>query len=91
MWYNRTIALFTTSLGLVVPIFGGRPVLVMIISQALVAVATPVIVLLMMILLNKKEIMGEYKAGTGLNMVMGLIFLFTVVMAITGIIGIQGL
>jgi Mn2+/Fe2+ NRAMP family transporter len=87
----RLIALFTVSLGLVVPIFGGRPVLIMIISQALAALATPVIVLLMMLLLNKKDLMGQYKAKPAFNLLIGLIFLFTVFMAITGIIGIQGL
>lgn len=89
--YNRLIALFTVSLGLVVPIFGGRPVLVMIVSQVLAAMATPVIVLLMLFLQNKPELMGEHKASLGLNIILGFIFVFTVFMAITGIIGIGGL
>jgi len=89
--YNRMIALFTVSLGLVVPIFGGRPVLVMIVSQVLCAVATPVVILLMLILQNKKEVMGKYKANLSFNLIMIFIFLFTVFMAITGIIGIRGL
>ncbi len=90
-YYNRLIALFTVSLGLVVPLFGGRPVLVMIVSQVLCAVATPVIILLMLLLQNKKEVMGKYKATLAFNLVMILIFLFTIFMAITGIIGIRGL
>ncbi len=90
-YYNRLIALFTVSLGPVVPIFGGRPVLVMIVSQVLAAVATPVIILLMLLLYNKKEVMGNYKANLNFNLVMIFIFLFTVFMAITGIIGIKGL
>jgi manganese transport protein len=89
--YNRLIALFTVSLGFVIPIFGGRPVLIMIISQVLAAIATPVIVLLMIFLQNKHELMGPYKARTGFNIIMILIFVFTVFMAITGIIGIKGL
>jgi Mn2+/Fe2+ NRAMP family transporter len=87
---NRGIALFTTSLGFVVPIFGGRPVSVMIISQALAAIATPVIVLLMLILQNKAGVMGDHKPGVGFNIVMIVIFIFTVFMAITGFIGIGG-
>jgi Mn2+/Fe2+ NRAMP family transporter len=87
----RLIGLFTVSLGLIVPIFGGRPVLIMIISQALVALATPVIVLLMIFLLNKGDLMGDHKATPGFNVILSLILLFTVFMAITGIIGIQGL
>ncbi|MFQ5608075.1 MAG: Nramp family divalent metal transporter, partial [Candidatus Zixiibacteriota bacterium] len=57
--HNRLIALFTVSLGLVVPVFGGRPVLVMIVSQAFAAIVTPVIVLLMLLLQNKKRVMGQ--------------------------------
>jgi len=88
---NRGIALFTVSLGLVIPIFGGRPVLTMIFSQVLAALATPVIVLLMFLLLNKTEIMGTYKSSPTFNVILVFIFLFTVYMAITGIIGIGGL
>ncbi|HID39529.1 MAG TPA: hypothetical protein EYP36_08450 [Calditrichaeota bacterium] len=88
--YNRAIALFTASLGLTVPIFGGRPVFVMIISQALITIATPLIVLLMIILLNKKELMGEQKVNSAFNRILWIIFLFTVYMAITGILGIIG-
>ncbi len=88
---NRGIALFTVCLGLVVPIFGGRPVLVMIISQALAAIVTPVIILFIIILMNKPEIMGKYKASTALNVLLSVIFVFTLFMAVTGIIGIRGL
>lgn len=90
-YYNRLIALFTVSLGLVVPIFGGRPVLVMIVSQVLAAVATPLIILLMLILQNKKEVMAKYTSNLSFNLMMIFIFLFTVFMAVTGIIGIRGL
>jgi Mn2+/Fe2+ NRAMP family transporter len=87
----RMIALFTTSLGLVVPIFGMRPVLIMIVSQVLAALATPVIVLAMLILQNKKGVMGEHKPGMAFNVLVGAILLFTIFMAVTGIVGIRGL
>ncbi|MBN2355089.1 Nramp family divalent metal transporter [candidate division KSB1 bacterium] len=90
-YYNRLIALFTASLGVIVPIFGGRPVLVMIVSQVLCAVATPLIILLMMLLQNNGDLMGKYKADWRFNLVMSVIFLFTLFMAVTGIIGIKGL
>jgi Mn2+/Fe2+ NRAMP family transporter len=89
--HNRLIALFTVSLGLIVPVFGGRPVLIMIISQVLAALATPVIILLMLVLQNRKSVMGEYRAGAGRNIVMSVILAFTFFMAITGIYGIKGL
>jgi Mn2+/Fe2+ NRAMP family transporter len=88
---NRGIALFTVSLGLVIPVFGGRPVLTMIFSQVLAAIATPVIVLLMLLMQNKREVMGVYKASLAFNIIIGFIFIFTILMAITGVIGIEGL
>jgi Mn2+/Fe2+ NRAMP family transporter len=83
--------LFTVSLGLVIPIFGGRPVLTMIISQVLAALATPIIVLLMLLMQRREDIMDDYRSSPLMNLLIGIIFLFTVLMAITGIIGIKGL
>ncbi|RLD13030.1 hypothetical protein DRI50_07980 [candidate division KSB1 bacterium] len=88
---SRLLVLFGVSLGLVVPVFGGRPVLVMIASQALCAIATPFVVLFMQILQNKKSLLGEHRAGIGLNIWLSVIFLFTVGVAVTGVVGIWGL
>lgn len=81
---NRAIILFYASLGLVVPIFGGSPVFVMIASQAFTLVVSPVVVILMQILLNRKEIMGEHKATFWMNVILTIISAFTVVMSIIG-------
>ncbi|UCE17235.1 MAG: Nramp family divalent metal transporter [Gemmatimonadota bacterium] len=88
---SRLLVLFGVSLGLIVPIFGGRPVLIMIMSQALCVIATPLVVLFMYILQNRKSVMGEFTSGTGLNTLMLVIFVFTVLMALTGIVGIIGM
>ena len=88
---SRLLVLFGVSLGLVVPIFGGRPVLIMIMSQALCVIATPLVVLFMFLLQNRKSVMGEFTSGRGLNVLLLIIFVFTVLMAVTGIIGIIGL
>ena len=89
-WSNRLLVLFVVALGLVVPVFGGRPVFVMLASQALITVATPVILLLMWLLLNKKELMGEYAASRGQNWMLGVIVAFALGMAITGVVGLLG-
>jgi manganese transport protein len=81
-WRNRIIVIFYASLGLIVPIFGGRPVLVMIASQAFTLLVTPLVIILMLILINKKSIMGDYTAKPGMNIMLVLIFLFTVVMSV---------
>ena len=85
---NRAIVIFYATLGLVVPIFGGRPVLVMIASQALALIITPLIIILMQILQNRSEIMGNYKMSRAMNISMIVISAFTVYMAVVGILGI---
>jgi manganese transport protein len=87
---SRLLVLFGVLLGLVVPIFGGRPVLVMIISQAMAAIVTPVVLALMLYIYNKKSIMGEKRLGIASNISFGLVLLFTIAMAVAGLIGIAG-
>jgi Mn2+/Fe2+ NRAMP family transporter len=87
---NRLIVIFYASLGLFVPVFGGRPVVVMIASQALAIIGTPLVLILMWILINRKQDLGKYSAGISKNIIYGIIVLFTVFMAILGIFGIIG-
>ena len=87
---SRLLVLFGVVLGLVVPIFGGRPVMVMIISQAMAAIVTPLVLALMLYIYNKKVIMGSNTLGLTSNISMGFILLFTIAMAVAGIIGIIG-
>lgn len=90
-WRNRLIVIFYASLGLIVPVFGGRPVLVMIASQAFTLVVTPVVIILMMILINKASLMGEYKASKGMNIILGIIFVFSLIMSGIGAVALVGL
>ena len=84
----RIIVLVCTLCGLVVPVFGGSPVGVMIFSQTLAIIATPLVVALMMILLNKRSEMGEYKATLRDNVMYWIVLIFSVVIAVVGIMGI---
>jgi Mn2+/Fe2+ NRAMP family transporter len=88
---SRLLVLWGVLLGFVVPIFGGRPVFVMITSQALCAIATPVIVWLMYLLQNRKSVVGDHLPTRGFNIWVLLIFIFSVIIAIAGIIGLVGL
>lgn len=85
---SKAIIVFYATLGLAVPIFGGRPVLVMIVTQIFALFITPLILVLMTILQNRRDIMGKYKAKPGTNILLAGITLFTVFMAIVGIMGI---
>ena len=88
---SRIFVASVLALGFVVPIFGGRPVLVMIASQALLTLATPLIIILMVILLNREAIMGEHRPTLAMNVVLGIIFAFSVAMAGIGVVGLAAL
>ncbi|MEO8399890.1 MAG: Nramp family divalent metal transporter [Ignavibacteriaceae bacterium] len=85
---NKAIMIFYASLGLVVPIFGGRPVLVMIVSQAVTLIITPLVLIFMVILMNKKDLMGKYKPSPLVNIVYVIITIFTVYLSYIGAVGI---
>jgi len=88
---TRLLVLFGVLLGLVIPIFGGRPVLIMIIAMALTSIASPLVIGLMILLINKKKVMGEHAPLTAFNILLILIFLFTLFIAGAGLKGIAGL
>ncbi|QLE02447.1 divalent metal cation transporter [Galbibacter sp. BG1] len=76
---------------LIVPIMGGKPVWILIASQAFSPFIMPLITLFLLILINKKSVMGDYRAKLGLNiaLIATLIFnLFMMVIAIESLIAI---
>lgn len=83
----RVMVLLISLLGLVVPVFGARPVLVMIASQALNSVILPLTVGCILYLGNRRDLMGEYKHSALTNGFLVAILLFSMV---TSAMGIQG-
>jgi Mn2+/Fe2+ NRAMP family transporter len=83
----RILAAAGILLGLVVPIFGGRPVIIMIASQAFQALLMPVVTMTILILLNRKELMKGHHSGFWLNFGGIATLLFSIVMAYAGVIG----
>ncbi len=73
----RLMVFFISLLGLVVPLFGGRPVLVMIVSQAFNAVILPATVLCIFYLCNQSKLMGAHKNSLISNAVLTAILLFS--------------
>ena len=84
----RIMVLAISLLGLVVPIFDARPLLVMIVSQAFNSVLLPATVACIFILGNKQSVMGEHKHSTLTNGILITIFLFSIV---TSFMGFKGL
>ena len=83
----RVLVFLISLLGLVVPIFDARPVLVMIVSQAFNAVILPITVACIFYLSNRKDLMGEHRNGWLANTALAMILLFSI---FTSVIAVQG-
>jgi len=83
----RAMVFAISLLGLVVPVFGARPVFVMIMSQAFNSVILPITVGSIMYLGNRKDLMNEYRFSLQTNLLISLVLLFSI---FTTFIGIQG-
>lgn len=84
----RIIVLVISLLGLVVPIFEARPVIVIIVSQAFNVFILPMTVACILYLGNRRDLMGEHRNTTAVNVALIAILLFSL---LTTSIGIRGL
>jgi Mn2+/Fe2+ NRAMP family transporter len=83
----RVLVVATSSFGMVVPVFGGKPVQIMIASQAVSPLIMPLITLFTWLLLLKKGFAGRRPNGFWMNLGLAVTLLFTLYMlgiAVTG-------
>jgi manganese transport protein len=83
----RAIVLVSCLLGLVVPLTGARPIVVMIASQAFGALILPVTVACILILGNRASLMGEHRFSLPTNAALALVFSFALLMSYFGYAG----
>jgi len=84
----RLMVLGISVLGLVVPIFSARPVVVMILSQAFNALILPATVAGIMYLGNREDLMGKHKNNMPNNVIMTGILVFSFITCAIGIRGV---
>lgn len=84
----KLIAFVTCIIGLSVPLLGSNPIKAQILTQVLNVFVLPLVILSMSILINKKEIMGKYKAGWKLNTGLIAAFIFACIISFNGAIAI---
>lgn len=72
---------------LIVPVLGGKPVWILIASQALSPFVMPLITLFLILLLNNSKVMKEHKASLGMNIALGATFIFNCYMMYVAIVG----
>ncbi len=85
----RWIVFGMSLFGLIVPIFHGRPLAVMVMTQAFGALILPVTVTCLMIIGNKAKLMGKYRYGVLKNIVLSLILAFSLYMSFNGLKGLS--
>lgn len=84
----RIMVFFISLLGLVVPLFDARPLIVMIVSQAFNSVLLPATVACIFILGNKSKVMGEHRYSVITNAILVAIFAFSIVTSVMGVKGV---
>ena len=83
----KLIVVLVAVSGLIVPILGGKPVWILIASQALSPFVMPLITLFLIILLNKSEVMKTQKTNIWMNIALGATLIFNFYMLYVAIIG----
>ena len=83
----RLICVLPLLFGLTVPIFHARPVLAMIISQSFQVFVLPIVTITIMYLVNRRDVMGRYKAGLWLNSGLVAMLLFSFVISYQSVLG----
>lgn len=77
----RIVTTFVFIVGCIFAIFGGAPTKIITSAQAIGGVALPISVILVLLVSNDKKLMGERTNGKALNILTGIVFIITLVMA----------
>jgi len=73
--------------GLIVPVFGVNPIMAQIATQVASVFILPVVIGGIIVLINRKSLMGEHKANLFLNVALFAALAFSLVISYTGILG----
>ncbi len=70
---------------LIVPVFGSNPVEMQIVSQIFNVFVLPLVIIGIMLLINTKKLMKEYKTNVWINIGLSLAFIFSCVISYNGV------
>ncbi len=73
-------------MGLTVPIMGANPIAAQIVTQVAGVFVLPLVIACIFYLVNRRDLMGKYKAGLGLNIGLISALLFSCIISYTGVI-----
>lgn len=87
----KVLTLVAACVGLTIPILGANPIVAQVATQVANVFVLPLVILLMIILINRKDVMKDKTAGPWLNLSMVLAFVFACVVAYTGVVALSNL
>ena len=85
----RIITGVASVLALTIPVLGFNPIKGQLLTQVFNVFVLPLVVAGIIVVINRRKLMGEYTAGYLLNALLGLAFLFSVVISYNGILAIK--
>lgn len=83
----RLVVLAISTLGLVVPLFGARPILVMVVSQAFGALIFPATVACIAFLTSRRGLMGDHVTTVRDRVILLMVFAFSIYMSFLSLRG----
>ncbi|MBK5261509.1 MAG: divalent metal cation transporter [Peptostreptococcaceae bacterium] len=83
----KVLAAIACLVGLVVPVFGVNPIMAQIATQVASVFILPVVIGGILVLINRKSLMGEHKANLFFNVALFAALMFSLVISYTGILG----
>ena len=85
----RIITGIASVLALTIPVLGFNPIKGQLLSQVFNVFVLPLVVAGIIVVINNRKLMGAYAAGYLLNALLGLAFLFSVIISYNGVLAIR--
>lgn len=86
----RVITAIACLFALIVPVYGANPIEMQILSQVFNVFVLPLVILGIILLINSKKLMAQYKAGLLLNIGLFAALFFSCVISYNGIVALLG-
>ena len=85
----KIITAFACLFALIVPVFGSNPVEMQIVSQIFNVFVLPLVIVGIMLLINNKKLMKEYRTSIWINIGLVLAFIFSCIISYNGILALR--
>ncbi|MGB5819525.1 MAG: divalent metal cation transporter, partial [Saonia sp.] len=83
----RVITAIACLFALIVPVFGANPIEMQILSQVFNVFVLPIVIIGILLLINDRKIMKNYRTGIWINMGLCIAFVFSCIISYNGILG----